>query len=81
MSSSDRRSDDTRIAQIAGDVTHLHGCVESLKKAVAENTEITQQVRDILATFKVTMAIAKWIAAIGVAAGVCVAFFRSLKGG
>lgn len=69
-------------------VSHLHDCVESLKDSVKENTRITlsiaqnaeraahaaETVRDVQATFKVTLAIGKWIAAIGAAiAGVIAA--------
>lgn len=57
-------SDDDLQAQI----THLHDCVEILKVELKRNTEVTEQVRDILGTFRITLAIAKWVAALGAAA-------------
>lgn len=66
--------------ELRAKVDHLHDCVEGLKVELKKNTEVTEQVRDILATFRISMAIAKWVAAIGAAAGACVAFVRSLKG-
>lgn len=54
--------------QMRAEVAHLHSCVEELKKAVAENAVVLEQVRDILASFRVLGAIAKWVAAIGAAA-------------
>ena len=66
--------------ELRAKVDHLHDCVESLKVELKKNTEVTEQVRDILGTFRITMAIAKWVAAIGAAAGVCVAFYKNLKG-
>lgn len=64
----ERRSGDRRIDQVQQDVTHLHECVEALKSQMAENTVITKQVRDILASFQIIGAIAKWVAAIGAGA-------------
>lgn len=55
-------------SQFRAEVAHLHECVEELKKAVAENAAVLEQVRQILASFRVVGAIAKWIAAIGAAA-------------
>lgn len=70
------------------DIDHLHDCVEAVKAEVASvkaavgtigqdlarNTEITTQVRDVLATFKVMLVVSKWIAAAGAAvAGVAAA--------
>jgi hypothetical protein len=62
------RADDPRIAKMQSDLTHLHVCVESVKTALRENTEVTEQIRDILRSFRILMVIAKWIAAIGAAA-------------
>lgn len=74
-----RRSDDQRITQLGIDQGHLHDCVESLKAAVKENTEITEQVRDILASFRVVGAVAKWIAAIAGAVGATIATVKAWK--
>lgn len=52
---------------LRAEVTHLHDCVETLKSSMAENTALTKEVRDILATFRVLGAVAKWVAAIGAA--------------
>jgi len=70
-----------KIAELFAGQEHLHDCVEALKVAVRKNTEVTEQVRDILGTFRVTMAVAKWVAAIVGAIVASVAFLRSLKGG
>lgn len=48
----------------AGTVDKLVKDVEVLKAQMAENTEITKQVRDILGSFRIAGAIAKWTAAI-----------------
>ena len=68
-----------KIAKVVDDVQHLHDCVEALKLAVNENTEITKQVADIMATFKVTLAIGKWVAAIGAAVTATTAAIRGWK--
>ena len=64
----ERRADDSRVGKIAADLEHLHGCVESLKSQVSENTALTKEVRDILATFKVLGAAAKWLTILGAGA-------------
>lgn len=70
---------DKRVAGLERSVTgletgmkHLHDCVESAKaqgrkneELIAENTKITQEVRDILATFRIVAAVAKWLTAVG----------------
>jgi hypothetical protein len=55
-------------SQMRAEVKHLHQCVEELKKSVAENAVLLEQVRDILASFRVVGVVAKWVAAIGAAA-------------
>lgn len=55
-------------SQLRSEVKHLHQCVEELKKGVAENAAVLEQVREILASFRVVGAVAKWVAAIGTAA-------------
>jgi hypothetical protein len=59
----DRRTEDPRINQLVADVAVL-------KDQMAENTAVTHQVRDILASFRIVAAVAKWIAIIvgGIAA-------------
>lgn len=71
----ERRAHDKRVTQLVEQHHHLHGCVEGLKSQVTSlqsemtrNTAVTQDVRDILGTFKVTMALGKWIAAVTTAA-------------
>jgi phage terminase Nu1 subunit (DNA packaging protein) len=49
---------DSRVTQLVADVAEL-------KQQMAENTAVTTQVRDILTSFRVAGAIAKWIASIG----------------
>jgi len=53
-----RRSSDSRIDQLMQDVAQL-------QKDMSANTEITRQVRDVLASFRVIYNVAKWLAAIG----------------
>lgn len=55
-----RRVDDQLINVLVADVAVL-------KTQMAENTEVTKQVRDILSAFRVTMAVAKWTATISAA--------------
>ena len=66
----DRRTVDTRIDGLVADVTEL-------KTQMAAHMETTNQIRDILASFRVAGAIAKWAAAI---AGGCAAVYASFKG-
>lgn len=61
MSNTDRRESDIRMGALVSDVAEL-------KHQMARNTEITEQVRDVLASFRVMASVAKWLAAI--AAGV-----------
>lgn len=65
----DRRRDDPRIAKLQEDLDHLHACMENNTRITKESSEAIQQVRDILATFRVLGAIAKWLTGVG-AAGV-----------
>lgn len=53
-----RRANDERIDTIISDVA-------TLKREMKANTEVTTQVRDILTSFRLMAAAAKWIAAIG----------------
>jgi len=73
------RANSPKIAGLEQDVKHLHDCVESLKAAVHENTEITKQVAAVLSTFKVTLAIGKWISAVGGGFAVVVAVMKGWK--
>ena len=57
----DRRSEDLRINLLVADVAVL-------KADMRANTEITAQVRDILASFRIIGAVAKWSAAVGAGA-------------
>ena len=57
----------------------MHDCVEFLKNEMARNTQVTEQVRDILATFRVTTAIAGWVAAIATAVAAVWAAITQLK--
>ena len=53
-----RRANDERLDTVVCDVALLKG-------QMAENTEVTKQVRDILNSFRLLGIVAKWIAAIG----------------
>lgn len=55
--SQERRVSDQRVTQLVSDVAVL-------KEQMSENTAVTCQVRDILASFKVMASIAKWITVI-----------------
>jgi len=55
---SERRAEDPRINKLVEDVSEL-------KAGLAENNKTTEQVRDILTSFRVLATVAKWIAAIG----------------
>lgn len=82
-----------RIAVMESDIKHLHDCVEDVKKAVQDNTRITlsiahnseraaiaaEAVRDVQATFRVTLAAGKWVAAIGAAAAGVVAVVKGWR--
>lgn len=57
--------------ELSAKVTHLHDCIE-------KNTSITEDVRDILASFKVMLHIGKWVAAI---AGAIAATLVAIKAG
>ncbi|HLB49829.1 MAG TPA: hypothetical protein VJL59_22660 [Anaerolineales bacterium] len=57
----DRRADDPRINTLVADVAVL-------KEQMAENTKVTCQVRDILASFRIVGSVAKWTAAVGAGA-------------
>lgn len=71
MSAQDnRRAADARVAQLVTDV-------DELKKQMAVNTEVTLQVRDILASFRGVAAVAKWVTAI---AGMIAAILALIKG-
>lgn len=83
---SERRAPDPRLDQLVQDQSHLHDCVEDLKSKVVglkldieKNTQVTEQVRDILGTFKVTMAVGKWIGAAGAAAAGITAAIKGWK--
>lgn len=66
-----RRGDDPRIDALVQDV-----CL--LKKDMAQNTEVTMQVRDILASFRVIAKVAKWLTAIATAVA---AVYAAIKTG
>jgi hypothetical protein len=82
-----RRSSDVVVNQLVADVAELKDAQLKQVAAHAElsrkmdlNTSITEQVRDILATFRIMAQIAKWVTAI--VAGVTAAYhgIASLKG-
>lgn len=84
-----RRAEDQRITRIEDRVQHLEEIVEKhitveepraarFELMLAENTKITNEVRDILGTFKVTGKIAKWVASILAAIGGAWAFVEQI---
>lgn len=60
-----RRADDSRITQLVSEVAVLKEQHGVLLAETKKNTEITEQVRDILASFRVIAMIAKWLTAVG----------------
>lgn len=76
----ERRSADQRIDELVAQHAELHACVGKLSVAVSELRATTDEVRDILASFRVIGRIAKWIGAIAAAGAAIIAFWRQLKG-
>jgi len=63
--------------QFKEEIAHIHGCVEQLKTSVGElkaelkrNTDTTEQIHDLLVSFRVLGRIAKWVTTMGGAGGV-----------
>lgn len=61
-----------KVGVIEADLKHLHDCVEEVKSISAKNEAlledlkvVTHEVRDILGTFRVLGAAAKWATAVG----------------
>ena len=46
-------------------LNHYHDCLERLKIAVSDNSEVTEEVRELLSAFKVIGRFAKWGAVTG----------------
>ena len=68
--SEQRRSSDAVVARLVSDM-------EDVKRDLAKNTVVTEQVRDILASFRVMMAVAKWFTAIAGAIAAAIALFKA----
>jgi hypothetical protein len=68
----ERRHEDQRIATLVTDVA-------TLKAQMAENTQVTVQVRDILASFRIVGKIAKWFTAVVTAATVTWAAIKGVR--
>lgn len=60
MANENRRAGDERINQLVNDV-------HDLRKQMQENTAITLEVRDVLATLRTLQKMAKWVTAISAA--------------
>lgn len=58
-----RRHEDKRIFKLMSDV-------EVLKTKMDENTEVTQNIADMLASFKLIARVAKWLAIVFTAVGI-----------
>lgn len=56
----ERRRDDPRIVELMDDVAVL-------KSQMTENTRLTKEVREILASFRIAGKVAKWVTAMGAA--------------
>jgi hypothetical protein len=68
----ERRHEDQRIATLVTDVA-------TLKAQMVENTVVTVQVRDILASFRIVGKIAKWMTAIVTAVTVTWAAIKGVR--
>ena len=80
----ERRRGDQNLAQLAADVQELHNCVEGLKQDMVSIKSVVEDVREILAAFRLTGKVAKWVSAAvasagGVIAGL-IAAWDSLRG-
>lgn len=53
---------------ISTQLSHQHDCIERMKAAVAANTEVTEEVRALLSTFKVVSSFTRWGAVVSAAA-------------
>lgn len=69
--SEQRRSTDPLVSKLAFDVEKLQGEMQ-------RNTEVTEQVRDILTSFKTAAAIAKWISTIAACGAALIAFLKGV---
>ena len=49
----------------------IEGQLSALRFEMANNTEITKQVRDVLASFRVIASVAKWFTAVGAFGVMC----------
>jgi len=61
----DRREHDHRLTQLVDDVAALKVQADDSSAEIKKNTEITEQVRDILASFRGIAFAAKWLTAVG----------------
>ena len=68
----ERRAADERINQLCVDVA-------TLQRQMIENTAVTTQIRDILRSFKIMAAVAKWITVIGAGVAVIIHGFDWLR--
>ena len=68
----DRRHNDLRIDALQQDMTLLHASVSEMKETVKE-------MHDILASFRVLAAVAKWITAIAGAVAAVYAGYHSIR--
>lgn len=66
-----RRAADQVVAKLVSDM-------EEMKRELARNTEVTQQVRDLVSSFHIIAAMAKWLTVI---VSMCVAFVALFKAG
>ena len=69
-----RRSNDEKMAKLITDVADL-------KISMVQNTIITEQVRDVLASFRIMASVSKWLAAISAGAIGLWHAWTKLKGG
>lgn len=67
-----RRAVDPRLDELGEEI-------KALKGEMARNTEITQQIRDLLAGLRVIASTAKWLTAVGAFFGMLWAAWRNWK--
>lgn len=73
MTERKRRASDPRVDQLVADVVALKQGQVEMKKALADNTEITVQVHDLLASFRIMAKVAKWVTTIAACAAALIA--------
>lgn len=65
------------VPKLEAEVNALKGEVAALKAEVQTNTRMTAEIKDILVSFRVIAAVAKWITTVGAGAAIVWALFHA----